>query len=321
MSQEPEVEHELSEEVFRLLRKLIYSHCGIYFDDDSRFLLQKRLTSRVSYHQLSGFQDYYYYLKYDRDHAAELECLVDVLTTNETYFFREMPQLRALSDEILPEVRARNLRSGLRRLRIWSAGCSTGEEPYTLAMLIREMQVFDEWDVEVFASDISKRVLEVARRGVYGENSFRATDRGYLQKYFKKVGFKYHVSDELKTMINFGWLNLLDKGRIKLLSAMDVILCRNVFIYFHPEARKNVVQSFYECLNDGGFLLLGHSESLMNLSTAFRLRHFRNDMVYQRGGYDPLPGAPGAAGSESPPETNGLGGLGHRTLTRGFDRS
>ena len=153
----------LSEDVFRLIRDIIKEYCGLYFDDSSRYLLEKRLTRRVRMRHLDNFRDYYRFILYDRNSAEELAQIIDVLTVNETYFFREQNQLRALSDEILEELRERN--KDKRTLRIWSAGCSTGEEPYTIAMLINERGCFAGWDVEIHGSDINQRVLQVARRG------------------------------------------------------------------------------------------------------------------------------------------------------------
>lgn len=271
----------LQEEEFRLLRELIKDYCGIYFDDDSIYLLESRLSRRLKIHHLDNFRDYYRLLLYDRYKEEEFTEMMDILTINETYFFREENQLKALSNEILKELHA--VKRDTKKIRIWSAGCSSGEEPYTLSMMILEQgDYFDGWDIEILGSDISQRVLQTARKGLYRKNSFRNTDEYYTRKYFKESDGIYKINDNVRKLVNFSYLNLLDPFKVKFVETMDVILCRNVLIYFHMDARKKVIENFYNRLLDGGYLLLGHAESLMNISTAFTLKHLKNDMVYQR---------------------------------------
>lgn len=270
----------LEEDVFRLLRDLLRDYCGIYFDDDMRYLLEKRLSRRVKHHHFNKFRDYFRYLLYDKNRDEELKSIVDILTVNETYFFRELNQLKTFSEEILPELRATN--KDKRKLRTWSAGCSTGEEPYSLAMLILETGLFHDWNIEITGSDINQRVLQVARSGLYGKNSFRTTDRYFLKKYFREEDGLCRITDTVKQLVNFNHLNLLDPFKVKLVGPMDAIFCRNVFIYFDYPSRRRVIEMFYDRLSEGGYLLLGHAESLINISTAFTLRHFKYDMVYQK---------------------------------------
>ncbi|MBI4689814.1 MAG: protein-glutamate O-methyltransferase CheR [Nitrospirae bacterium] len=270
----------LSDDVFRLLRDLIKDYCGIYFDDGSKYLLERRLSKRVKSHHLNDFRDYYRLLLYDRRRDEELSFIVDVLTINETYFFREMNQLKTLIEEILPELKNKN--RDARKIRIWSAGCSTGEEPYTIAMQILEQGHFFGWDIEILGSDINQRVLQHARRGVYRKNSFRTTEEHFTEKYFTQEDSSYRINDNVKQLVSFSCLNLLDPFKVKFVGDIDVILCRNVLIYFDQESRKKVIKSFYERLIGGGYLLLGHAESLINISAAFTLKHFKNDMVYQK---------------------------------------
>jgi chemotaxis protein methyltransferase CheR len=188
--------------------------------------------------------------------------------------------LKTLSEEILPELK--EIRKDKKRLRIWSAGCSTGEEPYTIAMLVLEKGYFHGWNIEIFGSDINQRVLQVARSGIYRKNSFRTTEQYFLNRYFKEENGLFRISDNVKQHVSFTHLNLLDPFKVKLVGTMDVIFCRNVLIYFDHPSRKKVIEMFYERLVDGGYLLLGHAESLINISTAFTLRHFKHDMVYQK---------------------------------------
>lgn len=272
----------LPDDVFRLLRDFIHGYCGIYFDDGSKFLLERRLSRRLEQHRLKSFEEYYRFLRYDRKREDELVVLVDNLTTNETYFFRESPQLRAFSEEILPELR--QTLADRKTLRIWSAGCSTGEEPYTIAILLLESgEWWRDWQVEILGSDISQRVLHTARKGVYKKNAHRATSPEMLSKYFiEEEKGNYRVIDMVRELVSFSSLNLLDPYKTGLVSNVDVIFCRNVIIYFDKEAKKKVISSFHDKLREGGYLLLGHSESLINISNAFLLRTLKNDMVYQK---------------------------------------
>lgn len=270
----------LPEDVFRLIRDIIKDYCGLYFDDISRYLLEKRLSRRIKNHHLNDFRDYYRFIRYDKRAEEELMAIMDLLTVNETYFFREQNQLKAFSEEILDELKTVN--RDRKTLRIWSAGCSTGEEPYTIAMLINERGYFNGWDIEIYGSDINQRVLQSARRGVYRRNSFRTTEPYFMSKYFIEEDGSFKISDAVKKHVNFSYLNLLDPFKSRFLGRMDVIFCRNVLIYFDNASRRLVIGNFHDRLVDGGYLLLGHAESLINISTAFTLKHLKNDMVYQK---------------------------------------
>lgn len=266
---------------FRLLRELINRFSGMEFSDDTRYLFERRLRPRVRQVGLEDFTQYYHHLLYDPHAKAEIENAVDVLVTNETYFFREDYQLRGFCREILPDLKQRNEAAGRRSLVIWSAGCSTGEEVYTIAILIHESRLFEGWDTRVFGNDISRRVVATARRGTYGPSSFRAMPDRY-DRYFIEVAQGRQVAPHIRSMCHFGHLNLLDRDRSALIGRSDVVFCRNVLIYFDDDARRRVIGTFYERLRPGGYLLLGHSESLLNTTTAFELVHLSTDMVYRR---------------------------------------
>jgi chemotaxis protein methyltransferase CheR len=269
-------------EEFRLLRDLINRFCGISFSPDSRFVMERRLKDRLEALGLSEFGQYYQYLRYHPERHSEIERAIECLTTNETYFFREDYQLWALRDQILPEIRQRKAESqGRRRLSIWSAGCSTGEEVYTIAMIIEGSGLFEGWDVRVFGNDIARNVLQTARRAVYGPSSFRAMPESYAH-YLIETPDGQQVHPRIRAMCHFGHLNLLERQRSAIVGRVDVILCRNVLIYFDSESRSNVIETFYQRLTAGGYLLLGHSESLLNVSTAFELVHLDRDLVYRR---------------------------------------
>jgi chemotaxis protein methyltransferase CheR len=270
----------MSVEEFRLLRDLIHAHCGIHFREEMKYLLERRLAPRLAMHGLEDFTAYYRFLRFDPARAREMEDAVEILTTNETYFFREAYQLRAFSEEILAEIHERN--AARKRLRIWSAGCSTGEEPYTIAILLLESGMFAGWDVEIFGNDISRQVLAAARRGEYKRHAFRETDERVIRRWFEPSGDKLQVREEARRLVSFGHLNLLDAQMIGLVGQMDVVFCRNVLIYFDNEAKRRVLKVFHDRLTAGGYLLLGHSESLINLSADFELVHLKNDLVYRK---------------------------------------
>jgi len=272
----------MTDSEFRMFCELIRNHCGLHFGPESRFLLEKRIARRMVELEIGSYAAYHYLLRSERDGGEEMANAVDELTTNETYFFRELSPLRALVNEIIPEFQ----QSASRPVSIWSAGCSSGEEPYSVLMLAREAGLEPGKDIHLYASDISRRVLHKARRGVYREASFRDTESYYREKYFVEKDGSHCIRDELKRHVDFIHLNLVDRGKIAILGTMDVILCRNVIIYFDAETKRNVVHTFHDKLHPGGYLLMGHSESLLNLSTDFELRHLSNDMVYRR----PTPG-------------------------------
>lgn len=272
---------ELPDDVFLLIRDFIRDYCGMYFDDNSKYLLERRLSRRVLLHQFKSFKDYYHFLTYDRRKDEELVEVIDSLTTNETYFFREEVQLKAFIEEIMPDLVAR--KDGGRKLKIWSAGCSTGEEPYTVAMLLMEAGYDKKLDIEITGSDINQKVLAAARRGIYKRGSFRSSTDYYVQKYFREdPPGNFKISDDVKRLVSFSYLNLFDPYKLSFLKDMDIIFCRNVIIYFNTASKKKLIGTFYDKLMPGGYLLLGHAESLMNISSSFELVHFKNDMVYRK---------------------------------------
>jgi chemotaxis protein methyltransferase CheR len=276
----------LTDTEFRMFADLIREHSGLDFVESSRFLLERRLSRRIRELELGSFAAYHYRIRNSSNGFDEFPNLIDELTTNETYFFREYSQLRALIDEIFEELQLDRAKRGGRPINVWSAGCSSGEEPYSIAMLAREAGLKPGVDIHVYASDISRRMLRKARKGIYREASFRETDPHLREKYFIEKDRLWQISDDLKRDVDFIHLNLLDESKITLLRTMDVILCRNVIIYFNIDTKCRVIRTFHEKLRPGGHLLLGHSESLINLSTSFELRHLRRDLVYRR----PLPG-------------------------------
>jgi chemotaxis protein methyltransferase CheR len=267
-------------EEFRVLRDLIGARTGLLFGGEARIALERKLRERLAVLNMTSFTEYYQHLRFSPRAVAEWDEAVELLTTNETYFFREDYQLRAFQQEVLPLL-AEQAKSR-KRLIVWSAGCSTGEEVYTIAMLLRESPLFEGWELRVMGSDISRRCIGVARRGIYQQTSFRTTPDHIRRRYFHDREDGYHVQDTIRALCHFGQLNLLDDQRTKLLGRIDAIFCRNVLIYLDGHARKRVIDMFQERLQTGGVLLLGHSESLLNVTTAFELLHLREDLVYRK---------------------------------------
>ncbi len=264
----------------RLIQEAIHEYCGIIHGIEAGFFLERRLGPRLEALGFGSYREYYHYLRYDPGGPAEMEELVERITTHETYFFREQYQLDAFRGPILDDV-AKRLTSR-KRLGIWSAGCSTGEEAYTIAMLLLEDGRFRDWYTRVFGSDISRRVLTTARGAVYGAMSFRTTPDAMLLRYFTEVDGRHRLRDEVRALCSFGQLNLLAGDRYRLLGPCDVIFCRNVLMYLSHEARARVVDAFYDALTPGGWLLLGHSESLLNVTSRFDLVSLDKDLVYRK---------------------------------------
>jgi len=275
---------ELTLEQYRLIRDLIYQVSGIYFADKKKYLLENRLPGRLRALGMQNYEDYYHFLKYDPRKASEFRALFDAITINETNFFRDLPQLTALEREILPEMIAEKSRRGVRGLKIWSAGCATGEETYTLAIIVMEVlgKVLSQWHVEILAVDISEAALQKARQGVYRMSSVRNTPARILSKYFTAKGDRYVVKDEVKPLVKYMPLNLFDHDRMRLIRGMDVIFCRNVLIYFDQESKQQVIADLYDSLNPGGYLFLGSTESLHGISKAFKLIHFPKAIGYRK---------------------------------------
>jgi chemotaxis protein methyltransferase CheR len=279
----------LKPDEFRVLRDLFVARTGLQFGAESRFALERRLRERLMVLKLASFAEYHHYLRYGALASAEWDEAIDLLTTNETYFFREERQLRAFQNEVLPmlEAQARSRK----RIAVWSAGCSTGEEAYTIGILLQQSNLFPNrqrpgepspWDVRIYGSDISRRCVAAARRGIYGESSFRATPDESRRAFFHERPDGWHVAEPIRQLCHFGQMNLLDEDRSRVLGRADAIFCRNVLIYFDARARKTAIEVLYDRLNPGGILLLGHSESLLNVSTAFELLHLRDDLVYRK---------------------------------------
>lgn len=274
---------EMTDEQFDLFRNYLHDFCGIHFKDEMKFILEKRLLRRIEALHISTFREYLNLVMNTSAGKHEIWEAINILTTNETYFFREKFQLKAFSEEILPLIHMDKERSGMRRLRVLSAGCSSGEEPYTLAILIDESGLFSGWDVRIVGGDISEQVLEKAREGIYRSGAFRSAPPDYIKQYFVEQGNEsWRIIDRMKSWVEFRHINLFERYEVESIGPFDVIFCRNVIIYFDLMAKRQVIESLHNSLLPGGFLMLGHSESLVNISARFDLVHLKHDMVYRK---------------------------------------
>lgn len=279
-------ELKIADSEFVQLRDYIYQQSGIYIADNRKYLLENRLANRLKELNLKSFAEYYHFLQYDPSKRQELNKLFEVVTTNETSFYRNPPQLSVFQNNVLAEVIEKQRKAGQKKLRIWSAGCSTGEEPYTIAIILHEALKSEiaSWDIRITANDLSEAVLASARRGVYNDYTLRTTPKEIVAKYFQADEGKFVVRPEVKRLVSFGQINLSDKAMLKRVDRSQIVFCRNVIIYFDDEMKKNVISAFYDNLLPGGYLLIGHSESLHNISRAFRPKHYPGAIVYLKEG-------------------------------------
>jgi chemotaxis protein methyltransferase CheR len=274
---------DLSEEEFRLLRDFIHEALGLYFDNAARPLLRSRLVGRLVSLDLASFEDYYHYLRFGPHRAEELERVVTHLTNNETYFYREAAQLRVFSEHVLRTLKERKGKDDDRRLRILSAGCSTGEEAHTLAMIVYDSgQFFWNWDVQIYGMDIDPVAVEKARRATYCHNSFRWVDPEIIERHFVPVANGRQVRDVIRRFVSLRQGNIIDPVAYEGLDPLDAIFCRNVLIYFSDASIMKAVRIFYERLAPGGYLFLGHAESLSRITDIFAPIRFQGALIYQK---------------------------------------
>jgi chemotaxis protein methyltransferase CheR len=274
---------ELSEEEFRLLRDFVHERFGLFFDESHRASLRARLAPRLALLGLLSFEDYYRYLRFAPERAAEQQRMVSHLTNNETYFFREQPQLNVFATHVLRSIKERRSRTGERRIHVLSAGCSTGEEPLTLAMILFDSgQFFWGWDVRVTGLDVDEAALDKARRGLYHQNSLRAVTPPLLERHFAAEGAGVRVRESVRKAVGFRAGNLLDPRSYDGLAPLDVLFCRNVLIYFSDASVQRAVSLFQAALAPGGYLFLGHAESLARVTSAFLPIRFQGAIVYQK---------------------------------------
>ncbi len=264
----------ISSEEFLKFAELIHSISGIYLKESKKTLLSNRLSKRVKELGLKSFDDYYNYVV--SENREEIIEVINGISTNETYFFRHNPHFTALFDVIIPEFISRSHFP----LNIWCAGCSSGEEPYTIAMLAKEHGYLNRKYIRIDASDINTEVLSFAAHGVYDDKKFRETKSDYIKKYFRRLNDKnYLIDEEIRNSVNFFRFNLIHDFTDK---KYDIIFCRNVMIYFDKEDQNKVVTKFFNALNPEGYFFLGHAESLYFMDSEFKFKKVQDAPVYYK---------------------------------------
>jgi chemotaxis protein methyltransferase CheR len=283
MSLESEPKYVFTDETFRELRDIIYNNSGIYYADSKKHILENRILKRLEVLKFNSLLEYISYIKLPTN-KDELRNLFDAITVNETYFFRSEQQFDALEKIIIPELIKNKGATGQPVIRIWSAACASGEEPYTIALIILEKlkPIYPNIQFQILGSDISNNALDVARAGIYREYSVRNMPEPYLKKYFTLKDGLYYLKDEVKRIVRFSNINLIEQSQVRLVSNCDVIFCANVLIYFDIPAKQKVVSYLYDALNLGGILFIGYSESLHGITKAFKLIHLPKAIAYKK---------------------------------------
>lgn len=274
----------MSSRSFEVWRKYIYDSTGLYFQDNKKYLLENRLQKRISHLGLNTFEQYFDFVKFNPSASTEIKYLYEAITINETFFFRNQPQLDALVTTIIPEIIETKLKLGKNKIRIWSAACSSGEETYSIAMMINDLikPKNPQIEFEIIGTDINNAVIDVARRGSYKEYSVRNTPIFYLKKYFKSNGNSFDLDPNIKSMAYFKLSNLYDDLSMRTMINFDIIFCANVLIYFDQSSKIKVINHLYNSLNKGGYLFVGYSETLHGISKAFKLTSFPKTIGYKK---------------------------------------
>jgi chemotaxis protein methyltransferase CheR len=271
----------ISEADFQKFVEFFYRKTGIHFDDGKRYFVDKRLIERIQKTGAENFRAYFVALRFEAA-GTELQQLVNIMTVNETYFFREAYQFDCLVNHLLDEVAARKPPGS--RIRIWSIPSSTGEEPYSIAIyLLERWAQINDYEVEILSSDIDSQVIDAAQAGVYSARSVAQLPKHYLNKYFKPVGDgDWRISRDLVSAVEFSLVNLTDAADTRRFRDIDVVFCRNLLIYFDDLSRRVAAEAMYDAMAPGGFICLGHSESMSRICSLFKVRRFPDATVHQK---------------------------------------
>ena len=265
---------------FAKFSEYFYRKTGIKFDDSKRYFVDKRLNERMRVTDSDTFRHYFTLLRFQAS-GEELQRLTNLLTVNETYFMREDYQFRCLVDSVLPDIISRHKKD--RPIRIWCIPSSSGEEPYSIAMyLLEEWSGISDWDVEIIASDIDTEILESARTGIYSERSVRGVPPSWKRRYFREIQQGYQVISDIREAVEFTRINLSEAADVRKMRDIDIIFCRNLLIYFDDLSRKLAAEYMFESLSHGGYICLGHTESMGRISSLYSVRKFPAAIVYQR---------------------------------------
>jgi len=269
---------------FKELRDLIYEKIGIHILDEKIYFLKKRVEKRIEELGIDSPSEYIKYLRYMDHTGKEFQNLTNSITINETYFFRNFPVLQAFAEHCLPEVLQRNMEKKQKELRILSAGCSSGEEPYTLSIILHEMvDDLRNINAKIVGIDIDESALKKAKRGIYDERSIKDVPGKYLDKHFDILPSGYSVKEHVRRLVGFHKINLFDSTNLlRIGKQFDFVFCRNVLIYFSDESRRKVVENLYMMMKPGAYIFLGYSESMTRITRAFRIKRAGNTLVYQK---------------------------------------
>ena len=267
----------LPEGTTSLIQSLIHERTGMHFDNGKSDILMDKLSPLVIERGFGSYLDYYYLLKYDPSARVEWVNVINALSVQETYFWRELDQVRGLVQTLVPQWHARNAGS---TLRIWSAACATGEEPLTIAIALNEAGWFGRASIEIVATDASTKAIDRAVRGVYRERAFRNLPGALRDRYFERDGSDWRISSDIHSRVKWGLANLMEEDQVSPLADADFIFCRNVFIYFSESAIGRVVRSFSRHIRPPGYLFVGAAESLIRLTTDFTLTEIDDAFVY-----------------------------------------
>ena len=270
----------LTAETFKQLGDLIYEMTGIHFQDNKTYLLESRLLPRLKACRCQTFESYLNYLRFDAYRDREVTELYTVITTNETYFFRDEAQLESFMKVMIPEVMKTN--AATKQIRIWSAACSTGDEPYTLALLLRDYPPLNGWSIDILATDISENVLNIARAATYSSHSLRKVPPAMIAKYFTGKKEQQTLVPQVKDMVRFMNVNLYDRPRLKVVRGIDIVFCRNCLIYFDDKAKAQIVSDLRDALRPKGFLMIGFSETLHDKTGHFRAIHAGRSVIHEK---------------------------------------
>ena len=276
----------ISDTEFVQLRDFIYEKTGIFVDEKRKYLFESRFSKRLTELSLNSFADYIKFLKFDPRKSQELNTLFELVTTNETSFFRDQKQLDAFQDHVLKEKLEEQRAAGKRDLHIWSAGCSSGEEPYTLAIQLCETLRMElaRWNIVITAGDLSPAMIARAKEGVYGDYAFKTTPQEMKERYFSREGDSWRIKPAVAKLVNFQEMNLNDAMALKRVPRSHIVFCRNVIIYFDQEMKRRVVSAFYDNLLPGGYMMLGHSETLHKISSSFKPIFHPGTIAYKKEG-------------------------------------
>lgn len=265
------------DEFFELI-DIIYKFSGLTFKSSKKYLIEYKLSGILNEKNFTSFKDYIYLLKYPTFNKAEIKQLINSVSINETYFFREKSQIDHVVNNIIPAL----VKNGKKKFRIWSAACSSGEEVYSILMSLNEAGLLNRYNFEILGTDINSNTIAKAIKGEYKKNSFRGEQNSFISKYFTEKNSLYYIRDDIKKLATFHNINLFEPRIKHMIGKVDILFCRNILIYFDLEGKKKITGIFFDILDDNGILLLGHAETLSRVSECYLLSNFKGGSLYTK---------------------------------------